>query len=79
VGLDSSGASRGILLRFASSYLLINCCAIFPGLIIELYCKDLDKEITFINLYEPYDDQDAFWQHVFALGILQKGEHSLWR
>jgi len=69
VCLDSSRASRGIIMRYSSYCTLTKWHAIFLGMVTKLHYKYLDYEIIFFNIYMPYEDQEAFWHQFFSLSV----------
>ena len=59
------GRSGGLILGWKScNFLFHNSWAMKAGLCAVLFSFDLHKEISFVNLYAPYQDRETFWNNL---------------
>ena len=62
--VDAKGISSGLILGWKScNFLFHNAWAMNSGLCVVLYSYDLQKEISFVNIYGPYLDRETFWNN----------------
>ena len=60
ISVDAKGRSGGIILGWKyCNFLFHNAWAMKAGLCAVLFSYDLQKEISFVNLYAPYLDRET--------------------
>ena len=60
ISVDAMGRSCGLIVGWKScNFLFLNAWALKAGLCAVLFDYDLQKEISFVNLYAPYLDRDS--------------------
>ena len=71
ISVDALGRSGGLILGWKScNFLFINAWALRAGLCAVLFDYELQKEISFVNLYAPYLDRESFWNNLTKLDCL---------
>ena len=68
--VDAKGISGGLILGWKScNFLFLNTWAMKAGLCAVLFSYDLQKEISFVNLYAPYLDRETFWNNLIKMYV----------
>ena len=68
ISVDAKGRSGGLILGWKSgNFLFQNAWAMKAGLCAVLFSYDLQKEISFVNLYAPYLDRESFWNNLIKM------------
>ena len=71
ISVDAMGRSGGLIVGWKScNFLFLNAWALKAGLCAVLFDYDLQKEISFVNLYAPYLDRESFWNNLIKLDSL---------
>ena len=70
ISVDAKSRSGGLILGWKScNFLFHNAWAMKAGLCAVLFSFDLQKEISFVNLYAPYLDTESFWNNLIKLDV----------
>ena len=68
ISVDAKGKSGGLLLGWKSRKILFqNTWAMTSGLCVVLHSFELQKELSFVNLYGPYLDREVFWNNLIKM------------
>jgi hypothetical protein len=69
--LDVGGQSSGLVIGWGPHFVALTTLVIRSGIKVNLFDKELDKELIIINLYGLYLDKHSFWENLAFSGELR--------
>ncbi len=68
--LDAEALLGALVIGWNDSFTLVSSSFLNSGILVELRAKDLQKDLKFLNIYEPYSDRRAYWDQLRDSGTL---------
>ena len=69
--IHSNGMLGGLVTTWQSSFTLLNSFYMHLVLCVVFKCKNLNRQVSILYMYGPYDHKQVFWDQLFSLSLFE--------